>query len=152
MSEPRAIDPQLAATLRAAFDSAAFGRLIGQSVEAVAAGYARMRLAASAQLLQPGGVMHGGAIASLLDSAAALAVFSTLTQRPKAVATIDLHVHYLEAVVDEDLVAEARVRRSGRSIAIVGVDVHTAAGRAVAHGELSFRVVLDAPPEAPQAS
>jgi uncharacterized protein (TIGR00369 family) len=90
--------------------------------------------------LQGGGVMHGGAIASTIDSVVIGAVFSLFPERPRRVATIDLHVHFLDVVVDEDVVAEARVRRQGKSIVFVEIDARTSAGRDVAHGEVSCKL------------
>jgi len=49
-------------------------------------------------------------------------------------------VHYLDVVVDEDVVAEARVRRQGKSIVFVEIDARTSAGREVAHGEVSCKL------------
>ncbi len=135
------LGPGLDTWLVEAFDGALYNRLLGVNVEEVRRDYARLRLHFKPELLHPGGVVHGGAIASLIDTAAALAIFSRLTEPPRASATIDLHVHYLEAVIDEDLIAQAAIRRRGRSIVFVTVEVTTASGTVVAHGELSFRVV-----------
>ncbi len=133
--------PGLDTWLIEAFDGALYNRLLGVGVEEVRNDYARLRLQFKPELLHPGGVVHGGAIASLIDTAAALAIFSRLTEPPRASTTIDLHVHYLEAVVDEDLIAQAAIRRRGRSIVFVTVEVTTASGIIVAHGELSFRII-----------
>ena len=135
------LGPGLERWLVEAFDGALYNRLLGVRVEEVRRDYGRLRMPFKPELLHPGGVVHGGAIASLIDSAAALAVFSRLTEPPRSSATVDLHVHYLEAVIDEDLIAEAAIRRRGRSIVFVTVEVATASGKVVAHGELSFRVV-----------
>jgi uncharacterized protein (TIGR00369 family) len=113
---------------------------MGLRFEEVRRGYARVRLPYRPELLQGGGVLHGGAIATLLDSAVIGAVFSLFSQRPRRVATIDLHVHYLEVVADEDVVAEARVRRQGKSIVFAEIDAQTSAGREVAHGEVSCKL------------
>ncbi len=136
------LGPGLERWLVEAFDGAPYNQLLGVRVEEVRRDYGRLRMPFKPELLHPGGVVHGGAIASLIDSAAALAVFSRLTEPPRSSTTVDLHVHFLEAVIDEDLVAEAAIRRRGRSIVFVTVEVATASGTVVAHGELSFRVVM----------
>jgi uncharacterized protein (TIGR00369 family) len=119
----------------------AFALLTGLRFEEIRLDYARMRLPARAELRQGAGVVHGGMIAALLDNAAVGAVFSAHDERPKGgAATIDLHVHYLDAVADEDLVAEARVRRRGRSRVFLEVEARTDAGRVVAHAEVCYRV------------
>ena len=115
---------------------------MGLRFEEIRRGYARARLPYRPELLQGGGVVHGGAIAMVIDSAVIGAVFSLFAERPRRVATIALHVHYLDAVVDEDVIAEARVRRQGKSIAFVEVDALTRTGREVAHGEVSCRLTL----------
>ncbi len=113
---------------------------MGLRFEEIRRGYARVRLPHRPELLQGGGVVHGGAIASLIDSVVIGAVFSLFPERPRRVATIDLHVHFLDVVVDEDVIAEARVRRQGKSIVFVEIDALTHAGREVAHGEVSCRL------------
>jgi uncharacterized protein (TIGR00369 family) len=123
-----------------ALESEAFQGWMGLRFEEIRRGYARARLPYRPELLQGGGVVHGGAIATLIDSAVIGAVFSLFPERPRRVATIDLHVHYLEVVVDEDVVAEARVRRQGESIMFVEIDAQTSAGREVAHGEVSCKL------------
>jgi acyl-coenzyme A thioesterase PaaI-like protein len=50
------------------WDETYFPKLIGLAVEEVRADYCRMRLPWRAELTQPAGVVHGGAIAALVDS------------------------------------------------------------------------------------
>ncbi len=137
------LEPAHERRLREAFNGARFGQLLGMRVEEIRRDYGRLRLQFKPELLHPGGVIHGGAIASLIDTAAALAIFSGSGGPPRSSATVDLHVHYLEAVAAEDLIAQAAIRRRGRSIVVVAVDVTTVEGTPVAHGELSFRVVME---------
>jgi len=121
-------------------DGEAFVRWMGLRFEEIRLGYARLRLSHRSELNQGEGVVHGGAIASAIDTAVIGAVLSTLATRPRRLVTVDLHVHYLDAVAEEDVVAEARVRRRGKTIAFVEVDAHTPAGREIAHGEVSCLV------------
>jgi uncharacterized protein (TIGR00369 family) len=119
----------------------AFLAHLGLAFEDLRLDYARMRLPFAPFLEQGRGVVHGGAIATLIDSVVVGAVLSAFDERPRRLATIDLHVHYLDAVLREDVVAEAFVRRRGRSIVFVAVDAR-AGTREVAHGESSWRIVL----------
>lgn len=117
-----------------------FTKLLGLQPEEVRRDYARMRLPYRHDLTQPAGLVHGGAIASLIDTAVVGAIFSTLDGPPRKLVTVSLHVQYLDGVASEDLIAESRVRRRGRSIVFLEVEVKTAAGREIAHGELVYRV------------
>lgn len=66
------------------------------------------------------GQAHGGAIATLIDSTATYACCIMLG-RP--VPTINLRVDYLRPAGGEEMVATATVRRAGRTVSVVDVDV-----------------------------
>ncbi len=124
------------------FDNAPYSLLLGSRVEELRRDYARVRLPYRPELDQPEGVVHGGALASVLDSAAALAILAGLDQRPKRIATISFHVQYLQAVRQEDVIVEGQIRRRGRSVIFTAAEAKTVSGRVVACGELSFFVEL----------
>lgn len=88
-------------------------------------------------------VMHGGALATLIDAAAAAAVLSTKTEGDAdwaGISTTDLNVSYLAAAT-ADVVAEARVLRAGRRIAFTHVDVRDAAsGDPIAVGRVTVMI------------
>lgn len=79
--------------------------------------------------------IHGGPIASLIDIAGTYVIWATLG---KGVPTINLRVDYLRPAVDTGLRATATVRRAGRTIALVDIDVHDDQGRLVAVGRGSY--------------
>jgi uncharacterized protein (TIGR00369 family) len=68
------------------------------------------------------GVVHGGVIAALADTAGGLATYMA-SPRGMRVATIEMKINYLEAVESGLLRAEARVVRRGMHIAVVDCDV-----------------------------
>ncbi len=136
-----AIDPALENEIKARIHAyAPFPRLLGLRMEEVRKEYARMRLPFRPELNQPAGMVHGGAIASLIDTVVVGTIFSNVTDIPRKLLTIDMHVHYLDAAVEEDVIAEGFTRRRGRSIVFLHVDVRTASGKDVAHGELSYKL------------
>ena len=81
-----------------------------------------MRLPFKADLQQARGLVHGGAIASLIDSAAVLAIKAASTDIIGG-ATVSMTVNYLAPAQQIDLIAEARILRRGRSIVFLDVDV-----------------------------
>ena len=123
-------------------ENAAYPSLLGMQFEEIRADYARMRLPYRAELDQPAGLVHGGAIASLIDTVVVGTIISTLDRVPRKMLTIDLHVHYLDAVRREDIIAEGITRRRGRSTIFLEVDAFTEAGTVVAHGEMAYKLVL----------
>jgi uncharacterized protein (TIGR00369 family) len=87
--------------------------------------------------LNPHGTVHGGVIATLVDSAMGAAVATG----DVAPVTIDLTVTYLEPAGPGRLVARARVRRRGKRITIVEADVADADDEAVAHAVATFTTI-----------
>jgi len=128
--------------IRQTVNSAPYPKLLGMEMEEIRQDYSRMRLRYRPELNQPAGIVHGGAIASLIDTAVVGALFSGLEKPPRRAVTLDMHIHYLDAAIEEDVIAEATVRRRGRSVVFLSVDATTDSGKAVAHGELSYRVIV----------
>ena len=121
-------------------DQSKFAQLLGLHFEEIRLNYARMRLPFRPEVTQPAGVMHGGAIASLIDTAVVGAIFSALDE-PRMIVTVDLHIHYISALKDEDAIAQAWVRHRARSTVFLGVEVRSSSNTLIAHGELCYRVL-----------
>jgi len=114
--------------------------LLGLEVEEVRIDYCRMRMPFKPELLQPGGVVHGGAIASLMDAVLVPAVGSTLGPRDRY-STVDLHVQFIGAVKDEDVVAEGWVTKRGRTVVFCESEALGAtSGRLIARSSLTYNV------------
>lgn len=114
-------------------DQAHFAQMVGIEVEELRRDYARMRLPWRPELNQPSGLMHGGAIATLVDTVVVPAI-GTAYADPRPFSTIEMAVRYLAPVRSEDLVAEGWVTRRGKRVVFCEVDVRTAAAVRVAAG------------------
>ncbi|MEM8985101.1 MAG: PaaI family thioesterase [Pseudomonadota bacterium] len=79
--------------------------------------------------------MHGGAVASLIDTAGC---FSLIMGRVSPVPTINFRVDYLRPVSKTDAIAHAFVRRAGKAVGVVDVDVKSEEGALLAVGRGSF--------------
>jgi uncharacterized protein (TIGR00369 family) len=92
-------------------------------------------------LITIGATVHGGALASLIDTAAMVAAWSSaeVPEKMRGV-TVSLTVTYLAAAEHEDLVAIARVLRRGRSLVYLDVDVKTGSELAVAKGLVTYKI------------
>ncbi len=94
---------------------------LGIAVVELGDGTATMRLPYSERLVgnPENGVLHGGAVTTLIDSVCGLAVLSGLPE-PRHIATVDLRIDYLKpAAPGRDLLARAECYRSTRQIAFV---------------------------------
>lgn len=122
-------------------DLGGFWGLVG--IEAVSAmdGVATARVMLGGQHLNYNGVVHGGVISSLVDSAAGFAVRSLRTHSEVAArphATANLHVSYLAGAKGSELRAEARVVKAGRTAVFTEVSVVDDRGAEVARGSVTF--------------
>lgn len=120
--ENKILDEALVNKARAGFAQVPYVQLLGLELLEVSFGAARLRLKMRDQLRQPYGVLHGGATASLIDTATAFAVISCLPEAERAT-TVDLTVHYLRPVVEGEIVCTAKVVRAGRRILTVSAEV-----------------------------
>ncbi|HEY4382942.1 MAG TPA: PaaI family thioesterase [Ktedonobacteraceae bacterium] len=104
-------------------------------------GTATLLLPFKDELVTIGTVVHGGAIASLLDTAAMVAAWSD-AELPTKVrgSTVSLTVTYLAPAEREDLQATARVLRRGRSLVYLDVEVHNPSGNIVAKGLVTYKL------------
>jgi uncharacterized protein (TIGR00369 family) len=116
-----------------------FPSLVGLVLEEVRTDYARFRLPFRPVLNQPAGVMHGGAIATLIDTAVVPAIGSAYDE-PRLLLTIDMHVQYLAPIAGEDAIGEAWVEKRGRSMVFCRVEVRGASGTLASTGALVYKV------------
>jgi len=108
-------------------------RLIGQSLEEVDEGRVVMKLEAGEHLYNPIGTVHGGAIATLLDSVMGCAVH-TMLPKGRAYTTLEIKVNYLRGVTVEtgSVTGEGRAIHVGRRSAVAEGKAYDSAGKLVA--------------------
>jgi uncharacterized protein (TIGR00369 family) len=113
------------------------------SIELVALepGTATLRLPYDKTVTTIGSVVHGGAIATLIDTAGAAAAWSD-AEVPANIrgTTVSLAISYLAAAEDEDIQAVARVLSRGRSLVYLDIEATTASGKAVARGLATYKI------------
>jgi uncharacterized protein (TIGR00369 family) len=135
MSDKPAAAPLTAERVQAMLDGSPFIRFFGMQVAAIDAAAGRlvlaMELRPELERRQGTGQWHGGALAGLIDTAGDFAVALGLGA---VVPTINFRVDYLRPAMTPRLTATATVRRAGRTVAVVDIDVEDGEGRLVAVG------------------
>ena len=116
------LDPARVARAREAFALVPYARLLGLELGEVSSGAVSLHLDVRDELRQNQGVVHGGAVASLIDTAAAFAVLTQLDFGER-VTTTDLTIHYLRPASSGRLTAQARIVRGGRRLFVLSVEV-----------------------------
>jgi uncharacterized protein (TIGR00369 family) len=111
--------------------------LLGFEVESVRDGRAIFRLEVAPHHKQIHGVVHGGILAALADTTAAIAAY-TVVPRGVELATLELKINFLEPVPGGTVKAEARVLRNGRNFVVTECDIFNESGSLAAKALLTF--------------
>ena len=120
-----------------------FGRKLGIVCDEVAEDRVSVRLPFAPDVVTLGDLVHGGAIASLVDVAATAAAWASPRVEPGGRGTtIGFAISYLAGGRGQDLVATARAIQRGGSITVVDVDVHGADGTYVARATVTYKIAL----------
>jgi uncharacterized protein (TIGR00369 family) len=111
--------------------------LFGFDVERVHKGRAIFRLDVRPSHKQIHNVVHGGIIAALADTTAAIAAY-TAVPRGVELATLELKINYLESVSGGTIKADARVLRAGRNFIVTECEILNDSGSLAAKALLTF--------------
>jgi len=116
------------------------------------AGRAEVRMPVAPAALGFTGALHGGAIATMVDLACALAAADISDFDPfrESLVTVDMHVRYLGRPRTDVVLAKAEVVKKGKQLIVVSCEVADEDGHLVAVADFSMMIValrtpLDAP-------
>lgn len=114
--------------------------LLGMEIVDVKKGWAKVRLPFEKKLLQPLGVVHGGAIFSPADSAVAMALIG-LVERNEVFTTIEMKINYLIPFREGEITAEAKIIYKGSKTALGDVEVRNSGGDLIAKGLATYMIM-----------
>ena len=106
-------------------------------------GFARIRMRYQDENSTAGRALHGGALASLIDTTGAMAAWTTAQiATPKYFgSTVGVNVNYLSGAIGEDVIAEGRILKRGKEIIYADVRVTNEADKLLAQGTVVYRIV-----------
>jgi len=103
-------------------DDVPFAKLLGIELESQEPGVAVLTMKLRDDHMRNGGIAHGGAVATLIDSAMAFAILPILAEDEHSM-TVDLTIHYLRPVSGGSARAIARVVRAGKRVITVSAEL-----------------------------
>jgi 1,4-dihydroxy-2-naphthoyl-CoA hydrolase len=118
----KSVEPLAAEELRERLEQSNTAKQFGFALREAEPGRVILQIHVDMRHMQVHGVVHGGVLAALADTAGGLATYMACP-RGTRVATVEMKVNYLEAVEEGIVSAEARVIRLGTHIAVVDCDV-----------------------------
>jgi uncharacterized protein (TIGR00369 family) len=125
------LGPEQIKRVTSALERVPFAKLIGIELDEVDSGTATLAFDIRDELKQNNGVVHGGAIASLIDTATAFAIISVLPPDEQAT-TVDLTISYLRPLTQGRARAVAKVLRTGKRLITVSAELFDYAGNLAA--------------------
>ncbi len=90
--------------------------------------------------LQPYGIVHGGVLSTLIDTATFWSVFMRIPE-DSGLVNIDLKLNYLQAVQSGKLIAEGYAIKSGRSISYAEAKVFNEDNELIVHGTSTLKIL-----------
>ena len=120
-----------------------FMRHLGMEFVEGSEGYIKTRLPFKQENTTAGDALHGGAIASLMDTTGSLAAWTTaeLGSPRYFGSTVGINVNYLSGAIGEDIFAEGRVLKRGKEIIYSDVRVTNGEGKLLAQGTVVYRII-----------
>lgn len=116
------MDPQFETRVRRSFARQTLMATIGATLTQVSPGDVQIEMPFRSDLSQQHGYTHAGIVTAIVDSACGYAALS-LTPAGTEVLTVEYKVNFLAPARGARLVAQGRVRRSGRTISVCSGDV-----------------------------
>lgn len=84
------------------------------------------------EITQPAGLLHGGAIMTLADTAGGALSYANLPEGSTGTSTIESKTNFLAAVQSGTVTATARILKAGRSVVVIETEVTDDTGRLIA--------------------
>ncbi len=112
-------------------------RFLGLSVIRVEPGRAIVELGVQKRFLHMQGFLHGGIIATVADTTAALALVP-MVPRGTRMATVEMKINFLERVHAGRIRVVAWIVRKGKSLAVGEADVKDLKGRLLAKSLMTY--------------
>lgn len=116
-----------------------FAELLGMRAKSVGDGQARFELDVEAKHLNPNGVLHGGVIYSLADTAMGAALFSRLDPGEQC-ATLEIKMSYLVPVTAGSIATDAVVVQRTKRIGVIEAKVFDDGDRLIALATGTFYI------------
>ncbi len=126
--------------LRRAVEKAPIYQLLQVRLEEIDTGFARFRMPFRKELTQAYGVVHGGLIALLADTAVAFALM-TLIQPGEKVTTAEFKINFFSAVDRGEMIGEARTVYTGKRLVVADMEVKNETGKLIAKGMATYAII-----------
>ena len=136
------LNPEHVKAVIGAINNGLFFRHMSMRVTELGVGYSVVVVEIGKEHMNPFGVLHGGAIASAIDTAAYWSAYGELPEESGLV-SIDLKVDFLAPISDKRIVVNGQRIKSGKTIYLAEAKMSDREGKVLAHGTSKLMVMRD---------
>jgi uncharacterized protein (TIGR00369 family) len=137
-------DPAYESRIRDSFSRQGLMGHLGARLVALSPGHVEIRAPHRAELTQQHGYFHAGVSGAIADSACGYAAY-TLMPKDSSVLTVEYKMNLLAPANGEELIARAKVVRSGKTLKICAADVYALKGGEEVHCATMLSTVMCLP-------
>jgi uncharacterized protein (TIGR00369 family) len=139
-------NPEHVERLMSTINTSPYFQLLNMRVMEMGVAYSVVEINLARQHLQPFGIVHGGALASLIESATSWAVFYEIEDEGAGVTTVDLKLNYLAPATAGRVIAKGRRIKLGRTLGYAEATVTSGGGEILAHGTSTLMILAGKAP------
>ena len=115
--------------------------LLSMNLVDIGIGFAEVQIVTEDKHMQLLGVVHGGVLASLIDTVAFWAVYYGIEHHDAWLTSVDLKLNYLSPATSKKLIAKGRQIKVGRKLCYAEAQVNTEDDRIIAHGTSTLMIM-----------
>jgi uncharacterized protein (TIGR00369 family) len=134
-------NPEHAKALAAFVDTSSFPALLSMRMNRLEMGAAEFVIDVEPKHRQLMGVVHGGVMAALIDTAAFWAVYFAIEDESRWLTSVDLKLNYLAPAIGGRLIARGRQIKTGKTLCYAEARVVDEEQKVLAHGASTLMIV-----------
>ena len=143
MKKTKIPNPEHIDMIRKMLHASPYPTLLSMKLVDIGAGFAVMELDVEEKHMQLLGAVHGGTLASPMDSVAYWSVFYSVENPDAWLTTVDLNVNFLAPVSSGKLIARGNQIKVGKKLCYATAEISDNNGTIIAHGTSTLMILTD---------
>ncbi len=123
-------------------------QLLSMKVLEIGLGYSILEIDLDRKHFQPFGIVHGGVLASVIESVTSWAIFYGIEDENDGLTTIDLKLNYLSPAISGKAIAKGRQIKLGNTLGYAEGHIENEGGKMIAHGTSTLMILSGEAPVA----
>ncbi len=136
-------NPEYIRRIKDLVNNSPYFTLLSMKISDIGIGYSVVEIDLAPKHLQPFGLVHGGAYASIIDAATFWAFFYEIEDQNAGATSVDLKLNYLAPAISGKLIAKGRQIKHGKTLGYAEAQVTNENGKILAHGTSTLMIIPD---------